>query len=140
MANRVTSTDVQKIIDYDPMIADLTPFINAAHLLVDELCVPAGYTEDHLTQIELWLSAHFVAIRDPRITSESIGAASQSYASSGGLNLGSTTYGKQAEMLDIKGGLAWIENHIAQGKRAKVGVLYLGTDPRCRPRGRNCGF
>ena len=149
---RITSEDIEAIIDFDPSIEDLTPFIAAAEELVTELCagtlnqpVSEGfrnttatpwvpYTSNRLAIIETWLAAHFLAIRDPRYASESIGAASASYQQMVGLNLGLTPYGQQAMLFDTHGNLAWMDKHISQGKRARAGVAYLGT---CRPFAQN---
>lgn len=128
MAYRITPNDIRAILNFDPSIEDLTPFIAAAEELVTELCAPAGYDATRLPIIEVWLAAHFVAIRDPRYQEEHIGAAGVSYQAQVGLNLGLTPYGQQAMLLDTKGGLAWIDKHISQGKRAKAGITYLGTD------------
>jgi hypothetical protein len=84
-------------------------------------------TVDRLTIIETWLSAHFVAIRDPRYQAETMGAASATYINSPGPNLALTPYGQQAMLLDSTGNLAWFDKHVTQGKRAKVGITYLGT-------------
>jgi hypothetical protein len=130
-AYRISSNDVMGIIDFDPVIADLTPFIQAADMLITELCAnanpPTGYSNDQLCIIETWLAAHFLAVRDPRYQSERMGNASASYQSMVGLNLGLTPYGQQAQFLDFKGGLAWIDKHISQGKRAVPSVTWVGS-------------
>lgn len=131
MSNRATSADVQKIIDFDTSISDLEPFITAANELVTEICASTG-TAERLKLIETWLAAHFLAIRDPRYTSETIGQASASYAQNTGMNLSMTPYGQQAMLLDTKGGLAWLDKHISQGKRSRVGMIWLGTDQRTK--------
>lgn len=134
MANFCEPTDVEGIIDFNPSIASLQPFIDAAHELVVEICQNAplvgtqtAYSTERLKQIETWLAAHFLAVRDPRYISESVGPASASTGQQMGLNLGLTPYGQQAMLLDTKGGLAWLDKHISQGKRARVGIVYLGT-------------
>lgn len=126
--SRATPEDVKAVIDFDPSIEDLQPFIDAANELVTEVCAVAGVSTNRLKIIETWLSAHFIAIRDPRYTSRSLGDASHAFQSQVGLNLGLTPYGQQAMLLDTKGGLAWLDKHISQGKRARVQVTYLGTD------------
>ncbi len=133
-AYRITDADVKAILNYDPSITDLTPFIAAADELVTELCQNAwqgpNYTEERLEIIETWLAAHFVSIRDPRYVSESMGAASVSTGMTLAQNLGLTSYGQQALLLDTNGGLAWIDKHKSQGKRSRVGITWLGTDMR----------
>lgn len=125
---RIQPGAVKKIMEFDPYIEDLAPFIAVAEELVTEICAPAGYTSDRLCLIETWLAAHFVAIRDPRYLSEQIGAANATIQSGQmGMNLSLTTYGQQAMLMDTKGGLAWLDKHISQGKRAKAGIVHLGN-------------
>lgn len=127
---RIVAQDVINILDFDPSITNLDPFIAAAEELVTEICVPAAYSVNRLAIIEAWLAAHFVAIRDPRYQSEGIGAANASYLQQGGLNLSQTPYGQQALILDTKGGLAKLDKHISQGKRAVAGIVHLGCNFR----------
>jgi hypothetical protein len=65
MAARVTDTDVQGVV-----VTSLTttPFITAAHALVDAQLLTSGLSEDVLTSIELFAAASFVARADPRVT------------------------------------------------------------------------
>lgn len=134
---RITPEDVEEIIDFDPSITDLWPFIAAAEELVTEICAstaniapgrtPVVYTANRLAIIETWLAAHFLAIRDPRYQSETISKASVSFQNQVGFNLRLTPYGQQAAMLDTNGGLSWLDQHISQGKRSRVGITWLGT-------------
>lgn len=125
---RIDDDDVIAILDFDPSITDLTRFISAAEQLVDRQCVPTGkYNASELANIEMWLAAHFVAIRDPRYASETMGAASVTMQNKIGMNLGSTPYGQQAMLLDDQGGLAYLDQHISVGKRARPRISYLGT-------------
>jgi hypothetical protein len=139
MAVRCSPDDVQAIIDYDPAIENLDPFIEAANELVTEICAPAvnGYSATRLKQIETWLAAHFLAVRDPRYASESMGQASASVQGQVGMNLSLTTYGQQAMLLDTKGGLARLDVHVAKGQRATVSITWLGNDDLSRPTGRD---
>lgn len=111
MAYRVNDTEVKEIIE---TAVDTTPFIVAANALVTK--VLGSNTEmDSVTikEIERWLAAHFVAIKDPRALSESLGEASVKYAlavssgnDSGGLGLKSTPYGQQVLILDYTGSMS----------------------------------
>lgn len=147
---------IQQILDFNPTITNLIPFIQAAEQLVNRVCggasaneveddvqtfapsfqvappgiTPIVYTPQELINIETWLAAHFVAIRDPLYTSQSLGPASGALLRQGGMNLGQTPYGQQAMLLDINGGLAWLDQHISRGNRTKVGITYLGTNQR----------
>lgn len=132
MPARTTAAKVKGIIRFDPSIDDVSPMIETANQLVTELCANVspspGYDADRLEMIERWLAAHFLAVQDPRYVSESLGAASVSYQQGQlGMNLSMTPYGQQALLLDTAGALAQKNFHVAQGKRAKVGMAYLGT-------------
>lgn len=107
MAARVTDTEVKEIITV-PTSVDLTTFINLANLVVNEQLVGQGLTDDMLTKIELWLSAHYAAQRYERggLTSNKLGDSSAKYKEPIGSGLSSTRYGEQAVALDTTGLLA----------------------------------
>jgi len=128
---RVTADEVGAIIDIiddGDDGTDIEPFISTASSLVDEVCVPAGYDDNRLNLIELWLAAHFYAVKDPRFQSQGIGGASGSYQGQTGMQLESTTYGQQAMILDTKGGLALLNHATQSGKRGSVGITWLGNE------------
>jgi hypothetical protein len=55
------------------------------------------------------LAAHFVAVRDPKLTSQSANGASESYETNkSGMGLKATRYGQQAILLDTSGFLSSI--------------------------------
>jgi hypothetical protein len=106
MANRVTNTDVQKIFPNDGV--DLTSFIDTAHLIVDESLLNAGLSSARLTQIELYLAAHFALVTHERggLQRQKAGDAEDYYQSSGfKTGLQATRYGQQATILDTSGTL-----------------------------------
>lgn len=129
MANRTTAADVGKVIEVETDI-DLDPFITAANSLVTELCVSAGYAADRLKLIETWLAAHFYAIRDPRLASETAGGAGGSYQGQTAMNLSATTYGQQAMVLDTSGTLSALNVATAKGKKPSACITWLGTAKR----------
>lgn len=64
---RVTDPDVRELIP-STTITDLTVYITAANLLVNRLAdstCGADLTDDELTEIERWLSAHYATVSDP---------------------------------------------------------------------------
>lgn len=131
---RTTSAAVEAIIDVDVEI-DLTPFIEVANSLVTEKCASAlnedgdaYYDAARLELIERWLSAHFYAIRDPRVSSEQAGSVGASYQNRVDLGLDQTTYGQQAKILDTAGGLASLDIMAKKGK-SRVKGYWLGRDP-----------
>lgn len=128
---RTTSLAVSKIIEVDASVndGDITPFIETASALVDDVCVPLVYDDTRLELIERWLSAHFYAVRDARTKSEGVGSLSQSFEGQTAMGLAHTRYGQQAMMLDTKGGLAALNRLPEQATRLKVGISYVGTPP-----------
>lgn len=111
MTLRVDHDDVAEIIDTS--IADTTPFITTAHNLIEVVLDTADQTllgEDLLAEIEKWLAAHFVSIREPRVRSTTVGAARDEYmlGANTGDGLRSTPYGQQACAIDLTGKLAII--------------------------------
>jgi len=59
-----------------------------------------------LTQIELYLSAHFASVRQRQLTEEVLGDASRKYTGKFGTGLDATQYGQTAQALDYLGGLS----------------------------------
>jgi hypothetical protein len=125
MAIRTTSGAVEGIIEVDAAIS-LTPFIETASALVDEIATDSGHDATRLELIERWLSAHFYAIRDPRTTQEKAGTVGASYESKVDLALDLTRYGQQAMVLDSSGLLRSLSSK--KGRR-QASVTWLGTEP-----------
>ena len=127
MAFRVINDDeVRAIIDLDDSITDLTSFIATANSLVTEKCLSSGYSAARLKLIELWLAAHFCAIRDLRSSSEGGDGVNQSFQFKIGLNLANTMYGQQAMLLDTAGSLSSLSKK-ASGVGA-IGATWLGEE------------
>ena len=116
MAIRTTAEQVSAIVEVDTSIS-LTPFIEVASALVDEVCatVEAGYADARLELIERWLSAHFICIRDPQASSEKAGSVGQSLQNKVDLHFNQTRYGQMALLLDTSGTLAALQAQ-AEGK------------------------
>ena len=113
MTVRVSADAVREIIDVDSSLS-LTPFIEAATLTVDEHLSDESLSDDLLKEIERWLAAHFVAIREQRVKSEKVGDAAATYHGQSGKGLEFTPYGQQAVLLDPTGKLASIGKRPAQ--------------------------
>ena len=104
---RVTPAEVKEIIDTSLTGDELNPFINAANNLIQSKLLNLGLGTQDLIEIEKWLSAHFVAIYDPRVESESVGGEWQTkYQGKTDMGLKSTTYGQMALTLDWTSTLA----------------------------------
>lgn len=108
MALRVDDIDVKGIIDTD--ISDTTPYITTANVLINSALateIAAGDVDsDVLEQMELWLAAHFVAVRQGAPKMEKAGDGAATYFGRDGMGLESTPYGQQALALDTTGRLA----------------------------------
>ena len=107
MGTRAKEHDVRAIIDIDEDITNIQPFIKTANILVTEHLGTSTLSDDHLKQIEIWLSAHFIAIRDPRVKQTKIGDAQDTYQGTIGIGkaLDATYYGQQVKILDTTGTL-----------------------------------
>ena len=104
---RVTGTEVKAIIDTTLTASEIDPFITAANAMIDDLLSGSGLTTAQLKEVERWLSAHLVHIRDPKLTEQDINDASDKYqVGKLGMGLEHTAYGQQAMFLDTTGTLA----------------------------------
>lgn len=107
---RTTVEDVRLILTEDN--TDLTDeqiisFINSASLFVTTNLLGSGLTEEVLTDIEKWLTAHFISATLLRPTKkEKAGSAEAEYYNVLGQNLLSTAYGQVVLTLDSTGTLA----------------------------------
>ena len=126
MAARVTDEELEEIIEVESGDT-LTPFITAANLLVTKLCTDSDYSDGLLAAIELWLAAHFYAIKQPRYASETAGVA-VTYQHKVDMGFKVTTYGQQALLLDTEGNLAAVDAQVSGGQLGSIGVTWLGTE------------
>lgn len=112
---RVDAYDVLEIFgSTDVVHSNIDRFITVANLVVTQHLAASGLSDALLAEVELWLAAHYLAIRDRRSQSESLGDASESYYGQSGLGLDFTPYGQQVKTLDPTGKLAGL------GKRRVV--------------------
>ncbi len=108
---RVTGTEVKEIINTSLTALQVEPFITAANLIVTAKC-STTYSAAELKEIERWLSAHLVSVRDPSrsaVVEQQAGKASQKYQVSKSRVVGAldaTPYGQQAMAMDYAGTLA----------------------------------
>ena len=102
---RVTALQVKQIIDtsLDDTIVDA--YITGANALVNK--VLGTGTSAILTQIELWLTAHLMAIsKERQAKKEGAGGAFIEYTGNFGEGLRSTTYGQMVLSLDTTNAFA----------------------------------
>ena len=107
MAFRVTKEQLRGIIKTSLGDEELLTFITTANILVNELLLAEDYSDNLLKQIELWLAAHFLAVRDPRTSTDTIpgGPTLQYHGQTGIEGLKQTPYGTQVMILDHHGAL-----------------------------------
>ena len=117
--------------DYD-LVAnpDLTPFIDTASALVDDVAECATnkgkpLTSGRLELLERWLAAHFYQQSDQGYTQRATLRASGTFQGDTGMYLESTKYGQTARNLDSSGCL----NAIANGTRKVAGGFWAGKPP-----------
>lgn len=115
---RCTGIEVKEILDTALTEGEIAPFITAANLIVTDMLSSSALSTAMLKEIERWLAAHFVAIRDPRISREKTEEAEATYHGKSDMGLNHTSYGQQVRLLDTTGAMANL------GKRkASVEVL-----------------
>lgn len=108
---RTTAADVKLIID--TALADVTidAYIGTASDFVDNTLAGTTLSDNTLTIIEKWLTAHLIASTQERVAvEEGAGGAYIKYAGIFGEGLKSTPYGQMAIMLDTSGTLTNIAN------------------------------
>lgn len=120
---RTTDEAVEGIIEVEEN-ATLTPFIEAANVLVTEVCTSSTYDDARLELIERWLSAHFYAIYDPRFESEKAGDVAAKYQTKVNLGFDVTHYGQMAMRLDTAGGLASLNTEAKSGGRVTASLTH----------------
>jgi hypothetical protein len=121
MATRATEAEVKEIIDTELTADEVAPFLKAANIFITEVLSGEGYGDDLMKSIEMWLAAHFVAVRDPRASKEKLGDADVTYDGKTALGLDGTRYGQQAMLLDYHGKLAAISSAKGQAEMRVIG-------------------
>lgn len=111
---RVTEADVRTIIDTSLGVGEIDPFITTANILVEGYLASTTLTEAVLTEIEKYLSAHCLSVKDQRVKAEKVDVLSTTYTGSFGEGLKNTQYGQMAILLDASGTL---------GKMAEKGFV-----------------
>jgi hypothetical protein len=124
---RTTLAAVNKIIQYDSTnVPDPQLMIDSASLMVTNII---GTSLDASTAelVERYLSAHLIAISDPRIQSEQVKTIQASYQVRLADGLGLTHFGTTAMMLDSSGKLAVWNNKVVKGMVA-FDLFWAGTE------------
>lgn len=125
---RTTEAAVLAIFKKSSDVTDVSPFIAAASLMISQQC--PDISEESAVVVETWLAAHFLAIRDRRLTARGVAGITQTFQHTEEVGLGSTEYGQTAMQLDETGGLsAWNAQVKSGNTRQTVQAIWLGEDP-----------
>lgn len=132
MAPRTNATLLAEIIELDSTI-NVTSKISTANFLYNKVVGDSTHETDHAEMIERWLAAHFYAIHDVRVVSESIEGLSETRSNPVKTGLNATTYGQQAIALDTSGKLAAYAKYQEKGgipPGTAIGISWLGRTER----------
>jgi hypothetical protein len=121
---RVTEAQVLAIFRSDMTEAQITPHIQSANTLIGAYDDLADLSEAVLTEIELWLSAHFASAYDQRISYQSFSESKAKFQGEYKLGLYGTDYGQRAIALDSTGTLQDLADGIKVARIEAFGVNY----------------
>jgi hypothetical protein len=123
MAARTTVAEVKLIIETTLTDPSIQAFINGASLHVTQV-LSTTLSEEVLTEIEKWLTAHMIAsTRERMAKSEEAGGAKISYLGKDGTGLEQTPYGQMVLSLDTTGAFKLLE-----GKRKNVSFMAIAQE------------
>jgi len=123
---RVTPTEVKEIVTTSLDDAVVSIWIDAASAIVDDNAVCINKDEAGLTQVELYLSAHFVAMLDPStrgyVTKTKFDVMETDFSKPAEVanSIDNTTYGTTANMLS--------NGCLANADKASVSLCAVGGD------------
>ncbi len=109
MPELITGEQVKRIIKTD--IDDIDLFIDTAEDLANEELANKGLSERRFLKIIIYLSAHFLTLKERQVAMEKLGDASNTYQGATGMYLDSSLYGQTALVLDTSGTLKTLGQH-----------------------------
>lgn len=121
---RVSTAQVRTLIETNLADGEIDEFINTSNIVVNDRLSGEGLGSSLLSEIELYLAAHFVTMREEKggLDKERFGDATDAYKGEAGTGFSYTRYGQQAMAMDTTGRLA------SAGKRQAL----FRTMPRTR--------
>ena len=126
---RCIDVDVKDILG-PTAIEDTTPYIRSANILITKVLGAEDLTAAHMKEIEIWLSAHFASMQDPKESEVQIDRTRAKFDGQTGLGLDFTRFGQQVKILDTTGLLAALDTAATAGRRqGKVTVADKYEDP-----------
>jgi hypothetical protein len=107
MAVRTDIDALKVLVHTEKDDEDLEVFVTSANVMVEENLLNAGLSSAMLTQIELYLAAHFLTLAEEMggIVRDTYGDAASSFANVYGPGLKATRWGQQAIAFDVSGTL-----------------------------------
>lgn len=124
--SRTTPDHVRKVIPVDEG-ENIDRFIVTANSLTNHVAskdTTGMVSTELLLEIETYLAAHFYALFNPQVQSETMGASAQ-FQGQTGKGLEGTWWGCNAISLDVSGTLAQVAKGVVKG-----GFIWLGKKPR----------
>lgn len=127
---RTTQSKVEAILgpNYDKKNnVDLTPFIETASVMIDEVVTCAADDETTLSsslleRLECLVAAHFYHCADPTYASRSTDGASGQFMGQAAMGLDGSRYGQMAKRMDPSGCLAAMDDP----DKGRASITWLG--------------
>ena len=112
MPTRTDSAAVCAVLDTTLNDDEVEPFIQTANLMVTEYLAGSdcSLSDDMLKEIETYLAAHFVTLRDRVVQREAADGVSFDYQGATDMGLDSSGYGQTAQILDSCGKLSQLSD------------------------------
>ena len=120
---RTDSAAVCAVLETSLTDDQIDPFIQTANIMVTEYLAGSdcGLSDDLLKEIETYLAAHFVTLRDRIVQREAADGVSFDYQGSTDAGLDSSQYGQTAQILDSCGKLSQLSDADRVAFLAKAG-------------------
>ena len=127
---RTTTSRVCGVMDTTLTEDEVAPFVETANLMVTAYLASTDQTADALREVETYLAAHFVSLRDRLVKSEAAGGVRFDYQGETGMGLDSSHYGQTAKLLDVSGVLKEIDGKTRITWKHRAGSERTNTDYR----------
>ena len=127
---RTTTSRVCSVMDTTLTENEVSPFVETANLMVTAYLASTDQTADALREVETYLAAHFVSLRDRLVKSEAAGGVRFDYQGETGMGLDSSHYGQTAKLLDSSGVLKEIDGKTRITWKHRAGSERTNTDYR----------
>lgn len=127
---RTDSGRVCAIVDTDLTEPQVLAFITTANLFVTQYLGTSDLIADVLTEIETYVAAHYITLRDPRTAKEKADGVEFQFEGKTGMGLDGSRYGQVAQELDSTGILQQISKEDGVAWLARAGSERTNTTYR----------